>query len=175
MDVLCTFEFCQSKVDPNLWMQDVGDVWEYIIVYVDDIIVAMKEAQGFFEALQGPNVGFIMKGVGKPTYHLGADFFHDDDGMPCLGSQTYLKWLCSSFESLYGEQPKTFFSPLDHEDHPELDDSLLCGPDDTAKFQSLIGACQWMISLCQFDIAHTIMSLSCFCHCPHLGHIDCLK
>ena len=156
-------------------MRDVGDVWEYIVVYVDDIIVVMRDAQGFFDALQGPNVGFIMKGVGKPTYHLGTDFFRDDDGTLCLGSQTYSKQLCSSFESLYGEQPKTFFSPLDHEDHPELDDSLLCGLDDTAKFQLLIGACQWMISLCQFDIAHTIMSLSCFRHCPCQGHIDCLK
>ena len=152
--VLCTFEFQWSKVDPNLWMRDVGDVWEYIVIYVDNSIVAMKDAQGLFDALQGANVGFIMKGVGKPTYHLGTDFFRDNNGTLSLGPQTYSKQLCSSFESLYGEQPKTFFSPLDHEDHPELDDSLLCGPDDTTKFQSLIGACQWMISLCQFDIAH---------------------
>ena len=63
--VLCTFEFQWSKVDPDLWMRDIGDVWEYIVVYVDDIIVAMKDAQGFFDALQGPNVGFTMKGIGK--------------------------------------------------------------------------------------------------------------
>ena len=107
--VLRTFEFRWSKVDPDLWMRDIGDVWEYIVIYVDDIIAAMKDAQGFFDALQGPNVGFIMKGIGKPSYHLGADFFHDADGTLCLGSQTYSKQLCSSFESLYGEQPKTFF------------------------------------------------------------------
>ena len=76
------------------------------------------------------------------------------------------------FESLFGEQPKTCFSPLDHEDHPELDDSPLCGPDDMSKIQSLIGACQWMISLCRLDVAHTVMSLSCFRHCPQQGHID---
>ena len=70
---------------------------------------------------------------------------------------------------------KDLLSPLDHEDHPKLDDSPLCGPDDTAKFQSLIGACQWMISLCRFDIAHAIMSLSRFRHCPRQGHIDRLK
>ena len=116
-----------------------------------------------------------MKGVGTPKYHLGADFFWDEDGTLCLGSQTYSKCLCTNFESLFGEQPKTCFSPLDHEDHPELDDSPLCGPDDTLKFQSLIGACQWMISLCQLDVAHAVMSLSCFRHCPRQGHIDGLK
>ena len=51
----------------------------------------------------------------------------------------------------------------------------MCSPDDTAKFQSLIGACQGMISLCQFDIAQAMMLLSRFRHCPWQGHIDCLK
>ena len=116
-----------------------------------------------------------MKGVGHLTYHLGTDFFCDDDRTLCLGSQTYSKHLCATFKSLYGEQPKPVFSPLDHEEHPELNDLPLCGPDDVAKFQSLIGACQWMISLCHLDIAHAIMSLSCFLHCPHIGHVDWLK
>ena len=131
-------------------MHDTRDVWEYIVMYVDDIIV---------------------KGVGVPTYHLGTDFFHDDDGTLCLSAQTYLKQLIGNFEQLYGESPKTVFSPLDHEDHPELDDSPLCQPDDMSKFQSLIGAYQWMISLCRFDIAQALMSLSCFRHCPHQGHM----
>ena len=84
----------------------------------------------------------------------------------------YAKCLCSTFKSLFGEQPKAVFSALDHDDHPELDDSPLCGPDETAKFQSLIGVCQWMISLCHFDIVHAIMSLSRFQHCPCQGHVD---
>ena len=57
-------------VDPDLWMRDAGDLWEYVIVYVDDIIVAMKDAKHFFDELQGLNVGFTMKGVGKPNYPL---------------------------------------------------------------------------------------------------------
>ena len=151
------------------------DVWEYIVVYVDDIIVAMKDPKSFFEELQDPEkVRFKMKGVGSPTYHLRADFFRDDDGTLCLGSQTYGKRLCSNFEQLY-EAPKSVFSPLDHDDHPELDDSPFCGPEDMSKFQSLIGACQWMISLCHIDIAQAIMSLSWFCHCPRQGHVDHLK
>ena len=156
-------------------MCDGGNVWEYAVVYVDDIIVAMKDPQAFFDELQGPNIAFTMKGVGKPTYHLGADFYRDEDGTLCLGAQTYSKRLCATFESLYREQPKLVLSPLDHDDHPELDDSPLCGPDDTAKFQSLIGACQWLISFCCFDISHSIMSLSPFRHCPRQGHIDQIK
>ena len=175
-NVLQGFDFTWSHVDPDVWMRDTGDTWEYIMVYVDDIIVAMKDPKSFFDELQDPDkVGFKMKGVGSPTYHLGADFFRDDDGTLCLGSQTYAKHLCSNFERLYGEAPKSVFSPLDHDDHPELNDSPFCGPEDTSKFQSLIGACQWMISLYHMDIAQAIMSLSRFRHCPCQGHVDRLK
>jgi hypothetical protein len=45
-------------------------------------------------------------------------------------------------------------------DHPELDNSPPCGLDDTAKFQGLVGALQWTISLCRVDIAHAAMTLS---------------
>ena len=132
--VLRKYGFQRSRVDPDLWMRDTGDLWEYIVVYVDDIIVAMTDAKHFFDELQGRNVGFTMKGVGKPYYHLRADFFYDDDGTLCFGCQTYAKRLCSTFETLFGEQPKPYFAPLAHDDHPELDDSPLCGPDDTAKY-----------------------------------------
>ena len=232
-NVLQGFDFTQSHVDLDMWIHDAGNSWEYIVVYVDDIIVAMKDPKSFFDELQDPEkVSFKMKGVGSPTYHLGADFFHDDDGTLCLGSQTYAKhlcsnfeWLygeppksvfsplehdemkgvgsptyhlgadffhdndgtlclgsqtyakrlCSNFEWLYGEPPKSVFSPLEHDDHPELDNSPFCGPEDTSKFQSLIGACQWMISLCCMDIAQAIMFLSRFRHCPRQGHVDRLK
>ena len=73
-------------------------VWEYIIVYVDDIIAAMKDPHAFFDKLQGPEVGFKMKGIGAPTYHLGTDFFCDDDRTLCLGAQTYSKRLVANFE-----------------------------------------------------------------------------
>ena len=46
--VLHNFGFPQSKVDPDVGMHDVGNVWEYIIMYIDDIIAEMKDPQSFF-------------------------------------------------------------------------------------------------------------------------------
>ena len=43
-------------------MRNVDDVWEYIVVYVNDITIAMKDAS---------NVQFIMEGVGTLTTILG--------------------------------------------------------------------------------------------------------
>ena len=92
-------------------MRDIGDVWEYIVVYVDDIIVAMKDAQGFFDALQGPNVGFIMKGVGKPNHHLGDDFFRDDDGH-CALVQRHIGSSCVPPSNLCMGSSQRHSSPL---------------------------------------------------------------
>ena len=61
-----------------------------------------------------------------------------------------------------GEQPKEVHSPLDKDDKPELDESPLLGPDGIKRFQTLIGAAQWLITLSRFDIAHAIMSLGRF-------------
>ena len=69
-------------------MRDGGNVWEYAVIYVDDIIMVMKVPKAFFDDLQGPKIAFTMKGVGNPTYHLGADLYRDADGTLCLGAQT---------------------------------------------------------------------------------------
>mmetsp|Transcript_20329 Transcript_20329/g.42624 ORF Transcript_20329/g.42624 Transcript_20329/m.42624 type:complete len:1867 (-) Transcript_20329:137-5737(-) len=174
-DTLRDMGFFPSYADGDVWMRENGTYYDYVVVWVDDLFVASTNPKKFFEQLQEKPYYYKLKGVGEPKYHLGADFFRDQDGTLCMGAQTYAKRLCDNFETLYGEMPKTAFSPMDHEDWPELDDSPLCTPDETAKYQSLIGACQWMISLCRFDVAHAIMSLSRFRHCPREGHVNRLK
>ena len=51
-------------------MKDMITHWEYICTYVDDLLVMSKEPEVFMDELQKT---FKMKGVGPPTYHLGAD------------------------------------------------------------------------------------------------------
>ena len=44
--------------------------WEYLCVYVDDIMIMSKDPQSFMQDLQRT---FKMKGVGPPDYHLGGN------------------------------------------------------------------------------------------------------
>ena len=53
-------------------------------------------------------------------------------------------------------------SPIEKNDHPELDTSELLGLDDITKYQSLIGALQWAVSIDRFDIMTSVMTLSSF-------------
>ena len=149
--------------------------YEYIVVYVDDLFVTMKDPLAFLQELQTDPWNYKLKGVGPSCYHLGADFFRDSDGTLCMGTQTYAKRLLSNFEKLFGTLPPPVHSPLPEHERPELEDMPLCGPDDVAKYQSILGACQWMISLVHFDLCEAIMSLSRFRHSPRRGHLDRLK
>jgi hypothetical protein len=76
---------------------------------------------------------------------------------------------------LYGEKPRKASSPLEQNDHPEMDDSPFLGQDETQQFQSLIGAMQWAVSIGRLDIATAVMSLSSFRAMPRRGHLKRAK
>ena len=44
-DVLRSMGFTPSKAEEDIWMRDCGDHYEYIGVYVDDLIIASKNPQ----------------------------------------------------------------------------------------------------------------------------------
>ena len=89
--VLQDFGFTRSYADLDDWMHEGKHSYEYIVIYVDDLIVAMMDPSLFFNQLQALPVNFKLKGVGPPNYHLGGDLFRDDNGTFCFGSQTYSK------------------------------------------------------------------------------------
>ena len=154
----------------------IGDKYEFVCTYVDDLLVALKDPHAFMQALQSAPWNYKLKGVGPPKYHLGADFFRDKDGTLCYGAQTYIKRMAQNYFHLFGEEPpKKVGAPLSKGDHPELDNSDPCSPEDTAKFQSLVGALQWTISLCRFDVAHAVMTLSRYRAAPLVGHLERAK
>ena len=56
-----------SKVDPDLWMQDSEDHYEYVTVYSGDLLVFNKDPTSI---LIGLNTFFPLKGVGEPDFYL---------------------------------------------------------------------------------------------------------
>eukprot|EP00977_Amphora_coffeiformis_P021334 scaffold9182_cov101-Amphora_coffeaeformis.AAC.2 len=64
---------------------------------------------------------------------------------------------------------------MERGDQPELDVTMELGTDDIMKFQSMIGAVQWTVSLSRFDVAHAVMSLGRFRANPRQGHLERLR
>ena len=91
------------------------------------------------------------------------DYFQDDDGASCVGPRKCIDHTEQAHKNHFGTTPsQKVQSPLEKNNHPEFDDSPLLDGDGIAKYQSLIGALQWTISLGRFDIATAVMSMSSF-------------
>ena len=166
------FEPC--KADRDVWMRKNGNLYEYISVYVDDLACAMKDPAAFCELLKKKH-GYKLKGDGPLKYHLGCDFGRDPDGTYYYGPYKYVDKMLDTYERLFGEQPKGFTAPLEKNDHPELDMSPEMDDKGRSIYMSLVGQCQWLITLGRFDIATAIMTLSRFRAAPREGHLKRLK
>ena len=107
-------------------MRPNGDVYEYIGVYVDDLAIAMLNPEEFAKILTDKHK-FKLKGTGPISFHLGCEFVRDEEGVLCLRPRKYIDRMVATYEQIFGEKPCTkVSSPLEKNDHPELDDTELC-------------------------------------------------
>ena len=174
-DCLRGMGFVPCRAEPDIWMRDKLDHWEYIGTYVDDLAIASKDPKSIVNTLTD-KYRFKLKGTGPISYHLGCDFSRDKDGVLGLQPRKYIERMVETYVRMFGEKPKEIYmSPLEKGDHPELDTSDLLDADGIQKYQSMIGAMQWAISIGRFDIATAVMSLSSFRVAPHIGHLDRCK
>jgi hypothetical protein len=133
-----------------------------------------KNPQAFFDSLINDH-NFQLKGVGKPSYHLGGDFFRDADGTLAWGASSYVKKMLGNYETMFGSKPKEYSTPMEEKDHPEIDTTELVDATGIKQYQSLIGALQWLVTLGRFDIQLAVATMSSFRVAPRIGHLARLK
>ena len=173
-DVLRDMGFFPSKAERDIWMKDMGDHYEYIGTYVDDLCILSRNPELICKTLMEKHK-FKLKESGEISFHLGCDFFRDDDGDLCYAPRKYIEKLLDNYKRLFGTQPKAATSPLIKNDHPELDDSELLDLEHIKIYQSLIGGLQWVIQIGRFDVSTAVMTLSRFRAAPRQGHMDRVK
>ena len=173
--VLKEMGFFPCKAEPDIWMRSNGDSYDYIAVYVDDLAIAAKDPQTIVKTLE-EKYKFKLKGTGEITFHLGCDFFRDEDGVLCMAPRKYIDKMIDEYKRMFGESPKqNVLSPLEKGDHPELDETEFLEAKGITQYQSLIGCMQWAISLGRVDIATAVMTMSAFRPAPRIGHLDRAK
>ena len=72
--------FTLSKADKDIWMRKRGNHYEYIAVYVDDVIIASEVPEEIIKDLKVTH-GLKLKGTGAVEFHLGCNYFRDSDGV----------------------------------------------------------------------------------------------
>ena len=174
-DCISELGFFPCKSEPDIWMRKLGNIYEYVAVYVDDLAIAMKNPKEFVDILENKHK-FKTKGTGPISFHLGMDFTRDEDNTLCLSPTKYIEKVMKNYERMFGEPPKqNVTSPLEKGDHPEIDTSELLDAKGIQMYQSMIGALQWMVTIGRFDIITAVMTMSGFRAAPRKGHLDRLK
>ena len=150
-------EFKPCKADHNLWMRDKGDHWEYIAIYVDDLLVFSKRPMEILDKIRET---YDLKGVGASEYYLGSDYIssqklknvssEDVKGIAYVGhsekdkcldpiwikhgittafsARTYIFYTVDRLETMVGKQFGRYDTPMSEALHPEIDNTSFLNP-----------------------------------------------
>ena len=97
--------FIPSKGEPDIWMRENNGIYEYVAVYVDDLAFAMKEPAKFVKVLTEQHK-FKLKGTGPLEFHLGCDFYRDDNKTLCMAPKKYITRMHDTYVRLFGSKAK---------------------------------------------------------------------
>ena len=126
--------------------------YEYIAVYVDDQCIAAESPSAIIDIFK-TKYDLKVKGDGKLNYHLGADYFEDPNGTLVSQPRKYIDKLADTYKRLFNsDPPKGYKTPLDKNDHPEIDTSEILEGEITAKYLTMVGQLQWLVTLGRFDL-----------------------
>ena len=174
-DIMLQLNFRPDKADLCVWLREMKDKYKYISRYVDDLLIASEEPQKIIQDLKDKFM-LKIKGDGPLEYHLGCDYKLDKDGTLVAQPTKYINKILDSYKKIF---PNGNFinakSPLEKNDHPELDNSELCNEEQITKNMSMIGQLQWAITLGRYDILVQVMSMSRFRLAPKIGHLERMK
>ena len=140
-DIMLDMGFSPSKADPCVWLRKAkcATKYEYVAIYVDDLLIACYYASDFIHALKKKH-NLKFKGEGPLKYHLRRDYHMDPDGTLVAQPKKYISKILDSFHQMFpGETLPQGKSPLDKNDHPELDNSELASDDLITK-----NLCAWL-------------------------------
>ena len=179
-------------------MREKEDHYEYIAVYVDDLLVFSRDSMKIIETIRNE---YDLKGVGAPEYYLGGDVDmmnsnpstkevdgtlevdHDERDRhldvkwlrhhvkTAFSARTYIKNTIQRLERMMGKEFSLEKSPMAEHLHPEIDDSPFLNEDDHHKYRSMIGCANWLITLSILDIAYAVNAFARHNMAPRQGHL----
>jgi hypothetical protein len=136
-DVLRAMGFIQSQAKGDKWMRENNNLYEYITVYVDELLIAARNPNEIVQTLEEQHK-VKLKGAGPLTYHLGCDYFCYHDRALCFDPRKYITKMMDQFKDMYGCNQKEYTWALAKGDHPEIDTSEELDAEGIKKYQTMV-------------------------------------
>jgi hypothetical protein len=176
--------FTPSYADPDVWYkpaikEDGFEYYEYILVYVDDILVVSAAPRPVMRTLQ--KAYRLKDELCQPTDYLGSNIKtwaipNETRTVWSMNCSQYLKEAIKNVElevakanQVLRGKPNT---PMQSGYCPELDVSPILEPDQANYYQSLISILRWAVELGCIDIHINVSLLSSYLAQPRIGHLE---
>jgi histone deacetylase 1/2 len=162
--------FKPSKADVSLFVYNKGGVVIFLLVYVDDIIVASSSAVATEALLKDLQADFALKDLGDLHYFLGIEAKKAHNGI-LLTQQKYTSDL---LHRVGMKNCKPMNTPMSSTDKLSLLDGDPLGPKDITEYKSIVGALQYL-TLTRLDISFVVNKVCQFLHKPTTVHWSAIK
>jgi hypothetical protein len=157
--------------------------YEYILVYVDDVLIISHSPQEHLQRIQA-TYELNPSSIGPPTRYLGADVERvtrpgDPTGKEywSFSAHTYVKNAVKNVKLMLLEEgrnlkstAKTPFPSTTY--RPEMDTSEECDEEKATRYMQLIGVLRWAVELGRLDIYTEVALLSQQLALPRVGHLE---
>ena len=177
--------YVSSKADPDVWLRpqtkpDGFRYYEYVLVYVDDILHISHDTNPTMFALS-KLYRLKEESMGPPTRYLGANIKWDQlpDGTQCwqMSGNDYVTNAVKNLEETLANENERLRAggekrPFPEKYKPELDVSELLDDRMVQRYQGLIGVLRWAVELGRVDIMLEVSLLSSYNAMPRVGHLE---
>jgi hypothetical protein len=167
---LISLGFHSSKADVSLLFCNKGDTTIFVLVYVNDIIVASSSQEATTTLLKDLQDEFALKDLGDLHYFLGIEVNKATDGIVL----TQKKYASDLLKKVGMSGCKPVATPLFRSEKISVHEGTPLGPDDATNYRSVVGALQYL-TLTRPDIAFSVNKVCQFLHSPTTIHWAAVK
>lgn len=153
--ILSQYSFGQSKIDPCLYIKQHNEETIYLIIYVDDILIACANQNLIRCTAQQLQSQFFITDLGKIANYLGIKIERDIGGVYQINQTNYIEKIARKFGL---QDAKTSKVPLDPGYYKIMSDADEL--EQQERYQSLIGGLLYIAVNSRPDIAASISILS---------------
>jgi histone deacetylase 1/2 len=162
--------FKASKADTSLFYYNKGKTIIYVLIYVDDIIVASSSQEATDALLSDLKKDFALKDLGDLHYVLGMEVKKVQSGI-ILTQDKYATDLLRRVNML---SCKPISTPLSTSEKLSAHEGVPLDPNDAKNYRSIVGALQYL-TLTRPDISFSVNKVCQFLHAPTDTHWSTVK
>jgi hypothetical protein len=167
---LSTLGFHASKANLSLFIYRKGKLQIFLLIYVDDIIVASSSDSAVNALLADLRSDFALKDLGSLSYFLGIEVKPCSEGI-ILTQEKYTKGI---LDRVGMATCKSMRTPLATDEKLSLTNGSSLSADDASDYRSVVGALQYL-TLTHPDIAFSMNKVCQILHAPTTAHLFVVK